>query len=282
MLTKIFLVDAMVQGPFTGAPTTVVFLESPMDKFKMLSLANEMGTSQTVYVLLHSQAAYLLRFFSRAQELPMGVHASHAAAHLIFELGLLPPDEKIEFLTQESALIAKRVPSEQTEIGFSPISMNKMDSANLNAYAEVLSINPKAITWAGVTPNRAAILFIDSTVPIRRLVPDREKLHKTGAAVLCVTSPDQSGGDYALRCFTPNLLLPEHQVSGNIHRCLAPRWARTLGKKHLIAHQYSNRGALVRLEVSDPNQVLMTAKSLTILRSDLVAELQDSLASLAR
>ncbi|MDR2301620.1 MAG: PhzF family phenazine biosynthesis protein [Deltaproteobacteria bacterium] len=282
MLTKIFLVDALVQGPFTGAPTTVVFLETPMDKFKMLSLANEMGTSQTVYVLLHSQAAYLLRFFSRTQELPLGVHASHAAAHLIFELGLLPPDEKIEFLTQDGALVAKKAPLDQTEIGFSAISMNKMDPTNLYAYAEVLSINPKAITWGGLTPNRAAILFIDTTVQLRRLVPDREKLQKTGAAVLCVTSLDVSGGDYALRSFTPSLILPEHQVSGNIHRCLAPRWGRTLGKKHLVAHQYSNRGGLVSLDVSDPNTVAMTAKSHTILRSDLVAELQDSLSSLPR
>ncbi|MDR2366928.1 MAG: PhzF family phenazine biosynthesis protein [Deltaproteobacteria bacterium] len=282
MIRKIFLVDALVDGPFSGAPTTVVFLESPMDKFKMLSLANEMGTGETVYVLLHYQAAYLLRFFGRTQELPLGAHGCHAAAHLIFELGLLPPDEPIVFLTQEGEIHARRAASERTEIKFSAQPMNKMDQANQNLYAEVLSVNPSAITWAGLTPARAAIVAIDAPAQLRRLAPDRDKLIKTGAATLAVTAPDPSGADYCLRSFTPSPLLPERQASANIHRALAPKWAQILQKKSLVARQYSNRGGLVRLDVSDPNSVVMTAQSRTVLRGDLVIGLQDSLGPLPR
>ncbi|MDR1111863.1 MAG: PhzF family phenazine biosynthesis protein [Deltaproteobacteria bacterium] len=277
MIRKAFLVDALVDGPFSGAPTSVVFLETPMDKFKMLSLANELGTSQTVYVLMHDQESYLLRFFSRTQELPIGGHACHAAAHLIFELGLLPPGETIVFLTQDGEILARRVPPDQTVVRFTAHSLNKMDQANINIYSELMSLTPKAVAWAGITPSRAAILAVDSSVQMRRLEPDREKLQKTGAAVLAVTAPDNGGCDYCLRCFTPGLLLPEHLVSGNIHRCLAPQWGRVLGKRLLQARQLSSRGGLVRLDVSDPNFVAMSAKSMTILSSDLVVELHDDL-----
>ncbi|MDR0621439.1 MAG: PhzF family phenazine biosynthesis protein, partial [Deltaproteobacteria bacterium] len=235
MIRKIFLVDALVDGPFSGAPTTVVFLESPMDKFKMLSLANEMGTGQTVYVLLHSQASYLLRFFSQTQEISLSALACHAAAHLIYELGLLPPDEGIELLSQDGALPARRLAPDRTEITFTALPTNKMDPANLAAYCEVMSVSPKIVSWAGLTQNRTAILALEASAQIRRLAPDREKLLKTGASVLCVTCLDGSGADYALRCFTPNLLLPEQPASGNVHRCLAPRWAQFLRKTNLLA-----------------------------------------------
>jgi predicted PhzF superfamily epimerase YddE/YHI9 len=277
MIRKTFLVDALVDGPFSGSPTTVVFLESLMNKFKMLSLANELGTSQTVYVLLHDQPLYLLRFFSRTQELPVGVHACHAAAHLIYELGLLPPGEGLTFLTQEGEVLARRVGTDQTEIKFTALPLNKMDPANLNVYCEVLSLNPKAVVWSAITQNRSAILAVDETVQTRRLKPDPDKFLATGAAVLAVTSQDRGGADYSLRCFTPCLLLPEQQASGNVHRWLAPQWGRVLRKKSLVARQLSNRGGLVRLDLSDPDFVVMTAKSRTILRSDLVVELQDEL-----
>jgi predicted PhzF superfamily epimerase YddE/YHI9 len=275
MILKSFLVDTLVEGPFSGAPTMVIFLEKPMDKFKMLSLANELGTSQTVYILLHDQASYLLRFFSRTQELAVGGHGCHAVAHLIYELGLLPPDESTVLLTQDGELLAKRVLRDLTEVRFTAQTVNKMDQNSLNNYSSVMAINPKSVTWAGITTGRAAILAVDNSVNLRRLTPDREKLHSTGATVLALTSLDQSGCDYNLRCFSSSSYFPEHQVNSSIHRCLAPQWGQILNKKRLLARQLSQRGGLVRLEVSDPNFVFMTAKSKTILRADLVADFQD-------
>ncbi|MDR1297382.1 MAG: PhzF family phenazine biosynthesis protein [Deltaproteobacteria bacterium] len=277
MIRKAFLVDSLVDGPFSGAPTSVVFLESPMDKFKMLSLANEIGTSQTVYVLMHDQASYLLRFFSRTQELPLGGHSCHAAAHLIYELGFSPPGEELVFLTQEGEISARRVPPDQTAVRFAAQAFNKMDQNNVDLYSDILGLSPRSVAWAGITQNRQAILAVDASAPLRRLEPVRAKLLNSGATTLAVTAPDSSAGcDYSLRCFTPGLLFPEHLVSATVHRSLAPQWGRLLRKTRLQCRQLSSRGGLVLLDVSDPGRVLMTAKSRTVMRSDVVMEMMDS------
>jgi predicted PhzF superfamily epimerase YddE/YHI9 len=253
-----------------------------MDKFKMLSLANELGSSQTVYVLLHDQAAYLLRFFSQTHELPLGVHSCHAAAHLIYELGFSPPDDPLIFLTQEREVSASRVQSDQTKIKLTTHPINKMDQNNVNLYCDILGLNPKTVVWSAMTQNRQAIIAVDNTIQLRRLTPDATKLLNSGAMVLAVTSQDHGGSDYCLRCFASNLLNPEHQASGGIHRYLAPQWGRLLQKTRLQAKQLSHRGGLVQLDLSEPDFLIITAKSQTVLRADLVFEFTDEHASTPR
>jgi predicted PhzF superfamily epimerase YddE/YHI9 len=225
---------------------------------------------------MHDQASYLLRFFSRTQELPIGGHCCHAAAHLIYELGLLPPGEDIIFLTQEGEIPVRRVLPDLTSVRFTAQNLNKMDQTNINLYADILGINSKAVSWAGITLNRFALLAADNTVQLRRVDPDRIKLQNTGASVLAITALDHSGSDYCLRCFTPSLLFPEHLVSGSIHRYLGPKWGKILQKTELQAKQLSSRGGTVQIDLTDPKYVVMTARSRTILRSDVVLDLLDN------
>ncbi|MDR2443467.1 MAG: PhzF family phenazine biosynthesis protein [Deltaproteobacteria bacterium] len=277
LVRKVLLVDALGYGQFSGAPTVVIFLEAPLDKFKMASLSRELGSSQTVFVLAHNKT-FLLRFFNQLLEIPLGGHSCHAAAHLIYELGLLPPSKPLTFLTQEGELAVKLTEPDSISVTFPAINLTKMDSANLELYGSILAIDPKNIAWGAMTASRQAIIAVDATVMLKKLSPDRARLAKSGASTLAVTSAaDTVGGEYSLRCFGPNENRPEQQVSVNIHRSLAPHWSRLLGTKKLQARQLSGRGSLVQLDVSTPNQVVVTGRSRTVLRSDLVLELSDGL-----
>ncbi|MDR1487962.1 MAG: PhzF family phenazine biosynthesis protein [Deltaproteobacteria bacterium] len=272
MIRKVFLVDTLVDGPFSGSQTTVVFLESPLDKFKMLSLANELGTSQTVFVYYHGQA-YLLRYFVRTQEITLSTHCCHAVAHLIFELGMHPPGEKLLFLTQEGEITAARIPPDLISVTLPAQNITKLDQAKIELYSSILSLNPKTVIWGALAPSRTVVLAVDASVQLRKLNVDNLKLADSGAMALAVTKQDTGAADYALRCFTSIPNLPEQSISAGLQRSLAPHWGRLLNKKALQAKQLSPRGGLIELDVSIPNQIVITGRSKTVLRSDLVLEM---------
>ena len=63
-----------------------------------------------------------------------------------------------------------------------------------------------------------------------------------------VTAPGDGDADFVSRFFAPANGVPEDAVSGVAHLCLAPYWAKELGKKKLIGHQLSPRGGIVHCE----------------------------------
>ena len=214
-----------------------------------------------------------MRFFNQIQEVPLGGHACHAAAHLLYELGLMPPAVPLTLLTQEGELSAKLVPPDAISVAFPAQSLAKMDQASLDLYSSIMGLSPRDLAWGAVTPTRQAILAVDPKTPIRRLEPDRGRLSKSGAATLAVTSVEPAGSEYAIRAFGANPQHPEQHVSVNIHRSLAPHWGRLLKKQRLFARQLSSRGGLVQLDVSAAGQVAIAGRCQTVLRSDLVLEL---------
>jgi PhzF family phenazine biosynthesis protein len=272
LVRKVLLVDALGDGPFSGAPTHVVFLERPLDKFKMVSLAHELGSGETVFILAHHKA-FLLRFFNQIQEVPLGGHACHAAAHLIYELGLMPPAEPLSLLTQEGELTARLASPDLISVSFPAQNLGKMDQAGLDLHSSILGLAPKDLAWGAITPSRQAILAVDPKTPVRRLEPDRARLSKSGASTLAVTTVEPMGSEYLLRAFGANPHHVEQHVSVNIHRALAPHWGRLLQKKLLASRQLSSRGGLVQLDVSTPGHVAIAGRCRTVLRSDLVLEL---------
>ncbi|MDR1657884.1 MAG: PhzF family phenazine biosynthesis protein [Deltaproteobacteria bacterium] len=273
---KVFLVDALGTGPFTGSPTFVVFLQAPLDKFKMATISHELGTSQTVFVLAHNRA-YLLRFFNQFQEVPLGGHACHAVAHLIYELGLLPPGKTLTCLTQEGELTARLTPTGHIAVSFPSQNLSKMEPANLELYGSMLALTPKDITWGAITSTRQAILAVGPSVNLKTLEPDRIKLAKSGASTLAVTFATPADREYGLRCFSPNIYHPEQQVSVNVNRALAPHWARLLGTKLLRVRQFSSRGGLSEIDVTSPSRVIISGQSQTVLRADLAEVLTEDL-----
>jgi PhzF family phenazine biosynthesis protein len=273
MIQKVFLVDALADGPFSGSPTSVFFLESPMERFKMASLAAEMGSLESVYVLQHGEA-FLLRFFTTAAEIKTGVHAALAAAHLIYELGMQPPSLPVLFLTQEGELKAHFLPPSLCSLKLDAEGSSDLSPEDISRWAPILGVSPADALWGVLTAGNTAVIAVGDHQLLKRLTPDIPELLKTGLAGAAVTSPGRAGGDadYCLRSFRPKVGVTEEHVSGSIHRSLAHVWGRRLGKTELTARQLSRRGGLVTLDAQSPGAVVFKGKSRTILRSDTVLE----------
>jgi PhzF family phenazine biosynthesis protein len=270
MIRKIFLVDAFADGPFTGAPTSVAFLKNPLEKIKMSSLAAEMGSQETAFVLA-TNGSFLLRFFSQTQEVPLSIHACLAAAHLIYELGLFPPTRPLKFHTQEGEVAASLGASAgNMALTASSQLLTKLDQARLEQFRAYSGLGAKDVAWAAISPQKVAILSLEKPELVEKAEIDLAALAKAPVQGLALTAPSGTNDCvYYLRTFLPALGLNEEQVSGNIHRSLAPQWGRLLQKKTLVCRQLSPRRGLVSLDLLNPNQVAFYGQAKTFFKGDL-------------
>ncbi|MDR1872406.1 MAG: PhzF family phenazine biosynthesis protein [Deltaproteobacteria bacterium] len=270
MIRKIFLVDSFVDGPFTGAPTSVVFLRSPLEKIKMARIAAEVGSQEAVFILWADES-FLLRFFSQTQEIPLSIHACLAGAHLIYEIGLCPPAKPLRLHTQEGEVVASLAPeSGLISLTASSQLLTKLDQTRLETFRALLSLEARDVAWGALTPQKVVILSVERPELIKSLEISLDGLLKAPALGLAVTSPAAGGdADFHLRTFLPALGVNEEHVSGSVHRSLAPQWSRLLQKKRLICRQLSPRGGLVFLDLVNPGQVSFSGLARTFFKGVL-------------
>jgi PhzF family phenazine biosynthesis protein len=269
----VLLADALADAPFSGAPTTVVYLGEPMERFKMASLATEFGTLETVYIYPHSKS-FLLRFFTPNTELKVGINACHAAAFVVYELGIRPPSEPLSLLTQAGEITARHLNDGDIAMEMDQAPHQPLEKGSLDGYAALARLPPGLAGWGLKTPGDLAVVAVEDRELLKRLSPDIPELLKADVNGVAVTAPSRLAGDcdYCLRCFRPKQGQIEEHVSGSIHRSLAPRWARLLQKKTLTARQLSRRGGLVKAEVRDDGRIVLQGKARLILRSDISLE----------
>ena len=66
-----------------------------------------------------------------------------------------------------------------------------------------------------------------------------------------VTARSEAGGfDFVSRFFAPAAGINEDPVTGSSHCCLAPFWAKRLGKTEFLAYQCSARGGVLRVRLN--------------------------------
>jgi PhzF family phenazine biosynthesis protein len=215
MAQEIFQVDAFTDRPFKGNPAAVCILPQEGDLQWMQHLANEMNLSETAF-LYPQDNGYNLRWFTPAVEVDLCGHATLAGAHILWETGLLAPDDQARFFTRSGLLTAQRLgkwiqldfPSEPEDEAKTP--------DNLNA---ALGVSP---TYVG--RNRFDFLVeVDSEESVRNIKPDFTLLSTISSRGFMVTSRSHADEvDFVSRFFAPSAGINEDPVTGSAHCCLAP------------------------------------------------------------
>lgn len=105
MGSEIFQVDSFTSKPFSGNPAGVCPLDSAADEKWMQNVAAEMNLSETAF-LYREGGIFQLRWFTPEVEVDLCGHATLAAAHVLWEMGAIPPDSDIVFNTRSGLLTA--------------------------------------------------------------------------------------------------------------------------------------------------------------------------------
>ncbi len=258
----IFQVDAFTRRAFAGNPAAVCILPAPASEAWMKDVAREMNLSETAF-LVPKDDGFNLRWLTPTVEVQLCGHATLASAHILWESGVLKPDEQARFHTASGLLTADR----------------KGDWIELDFPAkpeEPATPWDELTTGLGITPRYVGksqfdyLVEADSEQAVRKLEPDFTLLKKTKARGVIVTARGESGEfDFVSRFFAPNVGVDEDPVTGSAHCVLGPYWAKHLGKTEFVAYQASARGGVVRVRV-EGNRVKLGGQAVTVMRGELV------------
>jgi PhzF family phenazine biosynthesis protein len=263
MGTAIYQVDSFTREPFKGNPAGVCLLECPATEVWMQSVAMEMNLSETAFVEPRADGEYNLRWFTPAVEVELCGHATLAAAHVLWESGILSADEQARFHTASGLLLAVRR-GDRIELDFPANPPRSVDPRQ-----DLLDALGVSAVFFGKTRWDFFLEVGDAGV-VRRAAPDFSRLRTLGVRGAVITAAsDADEIDFISRFFAPGAGVDEDPVTGAAHCALAPYWARKLGRSGLTGYQASARGGVVHCRV-DGDRVLLSGDAVTVVRGELL------------
>ncbi|HPE64021.1 MAG TPA: PhzF family phenazine biosynthesis protein [Methanothrix sp.] len=263
MPIKILHVDAFTSEPFSGNPAAVCLLDRPRQAGWMQKVAAEMNLSETAF-LIPAGGGFSLRWFAPKAEVELCGHATLASAHVLWEEGILGPEETARFETRSGPLSAEKR-GDLIEMDFPAEPERTVECSPLMLEAAL------GAPFIYVGDNRFDLLVeLESEDAVRTLQPNFDHLKKLPVRGVMVTSRSASPEyDFVSRFFAPALGVDEDPVTGSAHCCLGPYWAEKLGKTDLVGYQASERGGVVRVRMEE-DRTKIAGEAVTVLKGELL------------
>lgn len=264
MSLPIVQVDAFTDRPFAGNPAAVCVLPAPREAGWLQLVAREMNLSETAF-LVRQEDGFDLRWFTPAVEVDLCGHATLASAHVLWEAGLLAPDEQARFHTRSGLLTADR------RAGWIELDFPAEPAVAVEPPDELLAALGTAPAYVG--RNRFDYLVeLETEEQVRALRPDFARLGRVPTRGVIVTSrARQPEYHFVSRFFAPGVGVDEDPVTGSAHCCLGPYWAGKLGATEFVAYQASVRGGVVRVRLAG-ERVRLGGQAVTVLRGELTGD----------
>lgn len=258
----IYQVDAFTDTAFKGNPAGVMLLKAFPEDVWMQDMAAEMNLSETAFVVANADA-FDIRYFSPTMEIPLCGHATLAAAHVMYEQGVVALDNDICF-NAKGGMLALSYTKSGLEMLLPRYALSEIEVPE--KFESILGFLPvetyEAEGWV--------IAVAAHQTLIETCEPDFGALKANGLGKMMITSEAiDSEADFVVRCFAPIAGIDEDPVTGSAHCALTPLWASRLEKTKLTSHQISKRGGVLNLELN-ANSVLIKGKAITIFKSTLM------------
>ena len=260
----LFGVDAFTDRPFGGNPAMVCLLPGPAGDGWMQRVAAELNRPATAF--LHDRR---LRWFTPAVELQLCGHGTLAAAHVLYEAGLVAPADPIVFQTVSGPLRAWRQEG-LVWIEFAPVTVQ--ETAVPGAVLEALNLG--GVIWFGGNKDEYVVV-LGTPGEVEAVRPDLERIRRLPVSRVLVTAPGGDDADFTSRNFAPVLGLDEDQATGSAHAVLGPLWAGRFGRRRLSALQASLRRGRLAVAVED-DWVHVGGHAITITRGEWLPKTGDA------
>jgi predicted PhzF superfamily epimerase YddE/YHI9 len=264
MTIPITWVDAFSDVAFGGNPAAVCLLRDPVPDERMQSIAFELGISETAFLTPSADpTTFDLRWFSPAVEIDLCGHATLASAHALRESGAVDGTTPLTFHTRSGPLHAAFV-GDTIELDFpsDPIVAGPLPPSLGDQW-------PDAVVASGRT-DFFTFVVLSSADAVGGYEPDLVAIADAGTKSLLLTAAAaaDSGADYVLRVFGPNVGIDEDPATGSAQCAAGPYWAQALGRTELVARQLSRRGAMLYVR-PDGGRVRIAGHATTVLTGGL-------------
>jgi len=262
-MIKTFTVDAFTDKKFSGNPAAVCLIEKDLDDTTMLNIAAEMNLSETAFVKKLNDG-FSLRWFTPKSEVELCGHATLASAHILWQEGILKPDEEAVFHTVFKGKLTAKKTGDEIELNF-PVNI-PVQSAEIPELEKALGVKPIRL---GITDNHY-LVELKSEEELKNVSPDfelLEKLEKYGTILTCRS--ENKDIDFISRFFAPAKGVKEDPVTGSAHCVLTPYWSSKLNKNTMKAFQASERGGNLTVTLAG-ERVLIAGNAVTVLSGNLM------------
>ncbi|MEM9362143.1 MAG: PhzF family phenazine biosynthesis protein [Bacteroidota bacterium] len=262
-----YIVDSFTDEPFKGNPAGVCIVKNELSDSEMLSIAKELGLSETAFIEeINENNEYPIRFFSPVMEIPLCGHATLASSKVLFERNgqnsldfvniqnlKLPIERNGEFIKMGFPIydtISKEVPIELLKA----LGINEVNNSVYNAETKIL------------------LLEIQSAELLKNLTPDFDKLKKShneinGVLVTALSTKEKF--DFESRYFWPWSGTNEDPVTGGTHTFLAKYWGKKLNKSKMNSFQCSERTGFMEVELLNEKNMTIRSKAQIVLKGKL-------------
>jgi PhzF family phenazine biosynthesis protein len=269
MTLPYFHVDAFADQPFRGNRSGVCLLEKALDPDLMQQIARETNLPETSFILREG-SRHRMQWFTPEVELPLCGHGTLAAAHILWEQGLLPHESAIVFDTLSGLLTVRYLPSGDSgdagdktgDRGWVELDFPAFANSPAQLPPELASLFPDPLVV--LQSNDRFMVVLDGEERVSGFVPDFEKLRRHGV-IITSRAATNSRFDFVSRYFGGPVGVPEDQVTGSAHCSLGPYWSQQLGKSDLLAYQSSPRGGVIKVRL-EKDRALLAGRSITLIK----------------
>ncbi|WP_282793332.1 PhzF family phenazine biosynthesis protein [Streptomyces sp. CC224B] len=269
--TRIRVVDAFAERPFTGNPAGVLLLDSFPDDDWLQRVAAEVNHAETAFAhpLPEGDGVdWALRWFTPATEVDLCGHATLATAHVLRSTGAA--EGPVRFATRSGVLTATAHADGSITLDFPTAPLTPATVPD--GVAEALGAEPLSAYDTGPHLGDLLVELVDERT-VRALTPDHRALvaHSERGIIATARAEDPARGyDFVSRGFFPRVGIDEDPVTGSAHTALAPFWSGRLGRADLTGLQASARSGLVRTGLRG-DRTLLTGRAVTVIEGDLLA-----------
>lgn len=246
-----FSVNAFCKGSFSGNPAGVCILEEWLSTDELQNMASQLYFPETAFIFPTKNDLWSIRWFTPKAEVDLCGHATMAAAHVLFEEGLMTKGSGITFSSNSGELRVWN--DEKGRLGMDFPLLKARNASVSPALVEGLGAYPEAV-YMGIN---CLCVFSDEDT-IHALDPDFRILSgfNSWLGVIVTAETSKIGYHFVSRYFAPRIGIDEDHATGSAHCLLAPYWGKRLGKNKLVGFQSSPRGAEIRCELKDERVIL--------------------------
>ena len=263
---KTYIVDSFTDQLFSGNPAGVCLVTEMLPEEKMLTIAQELGFSETAFVKQDEESHYQIRFFSPVMEIPLCGHATLAASKVIFEEQKV---QDIQFKNIQNLVlkihrqddeilmefpIYDTFPQEAPKLLLDALGISELTNSEYNLETHIL------------------LLEIEDCKLLQNLQPDFERLKKSHDrinGVLVTARSERTDYDFESRYFWPWSGTNEDPVTGGTHTFLAKYWSKRLNKTKMKSFQCSKRTGFMEVELITDNKMTLKSKAQIVLKGEL-------------
>ncbi len=264
---RTYIVDSFTDKPFKGNPAGVCLIENELDSELMLSVAQELGLSETAFIRkLEKDNHYSIRYFSPKMEIPLCGHATLASAKVIFDS---IPVEEIHFINIHSLdlwikksdnEILMEFPIYETEPAIAPsellaaLGIKEIANSEYNKETNILLLELKDVQM------------------LKNLNPDFGALYRSHDAingVLVTALSANDAFDFHSRYFWPWSGTNEDPVTGGTHTFLTKYWSKRLKKTKMKSFQSSARSGYMEVELINDSKMTIKGQAVVVFEGNL-------------